>query len=122
MKHGSIVRRRPAMLAVLALLVGGAALPFVDAQDVQPSQEAKARPPLPPVPAPLGVPKPAPATDAPYAPQPILQGGIVLTLYPPDSPYLRKEKIRDAERYNLSRDVAGRIESIVSIHNPSIEV
>jgi hypothetical protein len=36
-----------------------------------------------PLPAPLGVPKPGPTNDAPYAPQPILQGGVVITLYPP---------------------------------------
>jgi endo-1,4-beta-xylanase len=75
-----------------------------------------------PAPAPLSSPKPAEATDQPYAPQPILQGGIVLTLYPPDSPFLKMERIREAERYNLSRDVSGRINSIVNIHNPSIEV
>src|SRR5213076_3139703 len=48
--------------------------------------------------------------------------GIVVPLYPPDSPHLRKDKIREAEKYNLSRDVPGRIGSIVNIHNPSIEV
>ena len=68
------------------------------------------------------MPKPAAATDQPYAPQPILQGGIVVTLFPPDSPYLRKDKIREAEKYNMSKDVPGRIGSIVNIHNPSIEV
>jgi len=77
---------------------------------------------LPPTPAAQGIPKPAEATDQPYAPQPILQGGTVLTLYPPDSPYLKKERIREAEKYNLSKDVPGRISSIVNIHNPSIEV
>jgi endo-1,4-beta-xylanase len=74
------------------------------------------------VPAPLGVPKPAPVTDAPYAPQPILQGGIVMTLFPPESPYLKQDKIREAEVYSMSGAVPGRISSIVSIHNPSIEV
>ena len=47
---------------------------------------------LPPTPTPLGVPKPGPATDAPYAPQPILQGGVVVTLYPPGSPYLKLDR------------------------------
>ena len=37
---------------------------------------------LPPLPAPLGVPKPGPATDAPYAPQPILPGGVVIAAVP----------------------------------------
>jgi hypothetical protein len=47
------------------------------------------RPPLPPMPAPAGVPKPGPSTDAPYVPLPILQGGVVIPLYPPGSPYLK---------------------------------
>ena len=76
------------------------------------------RPPLPPA---LGVPKPGPVTDAPYAPQPILQGGIVLPLYPPGSPYLKADRVREAEVYNMSQAVPGRISSIVNIHNPSIE-
>ena len=76
---------------------------------------------LPPLPAPLGIPKPGPATDAPYAPQPILPGGVVVTLYPPDSPYLKKERLREAEVYSMSGAAPGRIASIVNIHNPSIE-
>ena len=63
-----------------------------------------------------------PSTDAPYVPQPILPGGVVMTLYPPGSPFLNKEKIRQAEQYNMSQAVPGRINSIVNIHNPSIEV
>ena len=74
---------------------------------------------LPPLPAPMDVPKPGPATDAPYAPQPILPGGVVLTLFPPDSPYLNKERIHEAEVYNMG--APGQIGSIVNIHNPSIE-
>lgn len=77
---------------------------------------------LPPLPAPGSVPKPGPATNGPYSPQPILQGGLVVPLYPPDSPFLNKERIREAEQYNMSRSVPGRIASIVNIHNPSIEV
>ena len=77
---------------------------------------------LPPRAAPLGVPAPGPSTDAPYAPLPILPGGVVVALYPPDSPYLNKEKVRQAEQYNMSQAVPGRINSIVNIHNPSIEV
>ena len=74
------------------------------------------------IPAPLGVPKPGPTNDAPYTPQPILQGGVVMTLYPPDSPFLNLKRVREAEQYNMSRTVPGRINSIVNIHNPSIEV
>ena len=70
----------------------------------------------------MNVPKPGPVTDAPYAPQPILQGGIVVPLYPPGSPYLKADRVREAEQYNMSQTVPGRINSIVNIHNPSIEI
>ncbi len=85
------------------------------------AQEAP-RAALPALPAPMGLPKPGPVTDAPYAPQPILQGGIVVPLYPPGSPFLKADRVREAEQYNMSQTVAGRINSIVNIHNPSIEV
>jgi acetyl esterase/lipase len=77
---------------------------------------------LPPIPAPLGAPAPGPTNDAPYAPQPILQGGVVLTLYPAGSPFLNMARVREAEKYNMDGAVPGRISSIVNIHNPSIEV
>jgi hypothetical protein len=77
---------------------------------------------LPPVPAALGVPKPGPTNNAPYAPQPIVQGGVVIPLYPADSPLLKQDRVREAEQYNLSKAAPGRINSIVNIHNPSIEV
>ncbi len=67
-------------------------------------------------------PTPGPATEAPYAPQPILPGGLVIPLYAPDSPRLNASRIREAERYNFSAGMPGRIQSIVNIHNPSIEV
>src|SRR5690242_20541775 len=73
-------------------------------------------------PAPLALPRPGPTNDAPYAPQPILQGGVILPLYPPGSPLLKQDRVREAEQYNLSKSVPGRINSIVNIHNPSIEV
>src|SRR3954454_23309933 len=82
---------------------------------------AQTRAALPPLPAPMSVPKPAPATDAPYAPQPILPGGVLLPLYPPNSPMLKADKIKTPEVYNMSGAVPGRISSIVSIHNPSVE-
>jgi endo-1,4-beta-xylanase len=75
-----------------------------------------------PLPAPLGLPTPGPTNDAPYAPQPIVQGGVIVPLYSPDSPLLKQERVREAEQYNLSKSVPGRINSIVNIHNPSIEV
>jgi len=77
---------------------------------------------LPPIPPPLNIPAPGPTNAAPYAPQPILPGGVVIPLYPPDSPLLNKDRVREAEQYNLSKAVPGRINSIVNIHNPSIEV
>ena len=100
-------------VVLLALLLGSAAA-AIFAQN----------PPkmLSPLPAPLGVPKPGPATDAPYAPQPILPGGVVVTLFPPGSPYLKTERVREPEQYTMSQAAPGRISSIVNIHNPSIEV
>ncbi len=77
---------------------------------------------LPALPAPLSVPKPGPASDGPYAPLPILQGGVVLPLYPPGSAFLNMDRVREPEQYNMSETVPGRINSIVNIHNPSIEV
>jgi endo-1,4-beta-xylanase len=74
------------------------------------------------LPGALGVPKPGPTNDAPYAPQPILQGGVVMALYPPGSPFLKMERVREAEQYNMNKVVPGRISSIVNIHNPSIEL
>jgi len=85
-------------------------------------QPAASRATLPPPAAPLAIPKPGPATDAPYAPQAILPGGVVVTLYPPGSPFLKMERVGEPEQYNMSQAVPGRINSIVNIHNPSIEV
>lgn len=78
--------------------------------------------PMAPLPAPLGVPAPGPVTDAPYAPMPIVAGGVVVPLYAPGSPFLHMDRVREAEKYNMSQSVPGRINSIVNIHNPSIEV
>jgi endo-1,4-beta-xylanase len=50
-----------------------------------------------------------------------MPGGVVLTLFPPDSPYLNKDRIKEAEVYNMSKAVPGRVSSIINIHNPSIE-
>jgi endo-1,4-beta-xylanase len=77
---------------------------------------------LAPLPGAQAVPKPGAATDAPYAPLPILQGGVVIPLYPPGSHFLKMDRIREPEQYNMSQAVPGRISSIVNIHNPSIEV
>jgi len=71
--------------------------------------------------APGRVPAPGPVTDGPYTPQPILPGGIVVPLYVPGSPDLKADRVREAETYNMASGVPGRIQSIVNIHNPSIE-
>ncbi len=86
------------------------------------SLAAQNRPALPPIPAPLSIPVPNPAGEGPYAPAAILPGGVVLPLYSSNSAKLKQEKIREAEVYNMSQTVPGRIASIVNIHNPSIEV
>jgi BD-FAE len=101
----------PILLVMISLSASGAEEPASSARTI-PS----------PAPAALNVPKPGPTNDAPYAPQPILQGGVVIPLYPPDSSLLKKERVREAEQYNLSKAVPGRINSIVNIHNPSIEL
>lgn len=75
--------------------------------------------PLPPLPAALNVPKPGPMTEAPYAPQPIVAGGVVIPLFPPDSPYLKTEKIREPEVYQMWGPTL--LGAIIHIHNPSIE-
>jgi endo-1,4-beta-xylanase len=76
---------------------------------------------LPPLPPPMNVPKPGPVTDGPYQPQPILPGGVVVPLFPPDSPYLNKERLKEAEVYAMNGSAPGRFANITNIHNPSIE-
>jgi acetyl esterase/lipase len=105
------------MLLGLGLALANA---FAQAASQAATNERQTR--LPPAPAPLDVPRPGPATDAPYAPLAILQGGIVIPLYPPGSRFLRMDRVREPERYMMSENVAGRINSIVNIHNPSIEL
>ena len=61
-------------------------------------------------------------TPGPFVPQPIVPGGQIVTLFPPTSKYLKKERIGEAEQNNLQKTVPGRLQSIVNIHNPSIEV
>ena len=76
---------------------------------------------LPPLPTPQAVPAPGPVTDGPYQPTALMPGGVVVTLFPPDSPYLNKARLKEAEVYNMSKAVPGRVSSIINIHNPSIE-
>lgn len=46
----------------------------------------------------------------------------MVPLYSTGSPFLKMERVREAEQYNMSKAAPGRISSIVNIHNPSIEV
>ena len=64
----------------------------------------------------------SPAPNEAFAPPPILPGGLVLTLYAPDSPRLNRARLHEAEKYNMTPDSPGRIQSIVNIHHPSIEL
>ena len=50
------------------------------------------------------------------------RAAVVIPLYPPGSPFLKVERVKEPEVYNMMRGVAGRIQSIVNIHNPSIEI
>ena len=122
MRTATVVKRSPIRIVLAALLWLALTAATAFAQPTSPSTNAAPGAVLPPIPPPMGVPKPGPTNDAPYAPQPILQGGVVVTLFPPGSPYLKMERVREAETYNMSRAVPGRISSIVNIHNPSIEV
>jgi endo-1,4-beta-xylanase len=54
-------------------------------------------------------------------PQPIVPGGLVIPLYPPGSPFLNADKVHEKEQFNMNQTVPGRVNSIVNIHNPSIE-
>ncbi len=67
------------------------------------------------------IPQAAEATDAPYQPQAISPGGIVIPIYAPDSTFLNQTRVKEAEVYTM-HDVPGRIHNIVNVHNPSIEV
>src|SRR5262245_3255882 len=70
----------------------------------------------------LGVACLALAQQAPFVPQPVVQGGQIYSLFPPGSRYLNNNRIGETEQNNIQRGVPGRIQSIVNIHNPSIEV
>jgi acetyl esterase/lipase len=65
---------------------------------------------------------PSPAQRGGFVPQPILQGGEIVTLFPAGSPFLHADRVGEAEQNNMQKAVPGRIQSIVNIHNPSIEL
>ena len=71
----------------------------------------------------LGGPEQPGASAKPYVPEPILSGGLVLSLYPADSPRLKKDRIHEAERYNTTlKNKSDKTLNVLNIHNPSIEV
>ena len=106
-------------LLVIALPVSGQTPPSSSPQPAAPRPPASV---LGATPAPQRIPVPGPATDQPYAPQAILQGGIVIPIYPAGSPLLKAARVKEPEVYNMTNGVPGRIASIVNIHNPSIEL
>lgn len=61
------------------------------------------------------------SAEEPFVPEPALPGGIVLSLYPPDSAKLNRDRIHEAERYNTTGE-STRLLNTLNIHNPSIEV
>lgn len=59
----------------------------------------------------------------PFKPLPILAGGEVIPLYPPDSPFLNQARIGEPENYNSTlKQKQDKIINVLNIHNPSIEV
>lgn len=63
------------------------------------------------------------AAQEPFTPAPIAPGGKVLTLYPPGSPHLRRDKLTEPEQLNTAlKSPSPRTMTVVNIHNPSIEV
>lgn len=100
----SISRR---WLIRFVLITGLGALPFARAENS---------------PDPQMIPGPGPVTDAAYAPQALMPGGIVIPLFPPDSPHLNSERVHEAEIYEISSQVPGRVQRLKNVHNPSIEM
>ena len=67
------------------------------------------------------------AADAPASlplPQPIMPGGEIATLWPAGSPQLKPETkgFLEPEKFNYVKNAPDQIESVINIHNPSIEV
>jgi acetyl esterase/lipase len=61
--------------------------------------------------------------DGPFMPAPALPGGMVLALYPSDSPQLKHDRLHEAELYNsTSGGDAAKVQSTINIHNPTVEV
>src|SRR6187551_313915 len=116
--------RARAFVASLITLLSTAAAAYAQApqSSTPPAAPRSPKSVLGATPSPQRVPTPGPATDQPYMPQAILAGGVVVPIYPPGSPMLKADRIKEAEVYNMAGGVPGRIASIVNIHNPSIEL
>src|SRR6185437_1486066 len=71
-------------------------------------------------------PAPAPANDAALSlaePAPLIPGAKVVVLWPKGSPALHAMPGSDKpEQFNLSKSSPAKVQSVVNIHNPSIEV
>jgi acetyl esterase/lipase len=65
---------------------------------------------------------PAAPQKGPFLPEPILPGGQIVQLFPAGSPFVKADRVAEPEQNNMQRGVPGRIQSIVNIHNPTIEV
>ena len=62
-------------------------------------------------------------TEKPFVPEPILTGGVVMSLYAADSPRLKRERIHEPERYNTAlKNKSDKTVTVLNVHNPSIEV
>jgi acetyl esterase/lipase len=65
----------------------------------------------------------AEAAAAPPEPQPLRPGAKVVTLWPADSPMLKALEGSDKpEELRMSKGPEARVQSVVNVHNPSIEV
>ncbi|MEO7275322.1 MAG: hypothetical protein ABI211_25325, partial [Vicinamibacterales bacterium] len=120
-----VATRLAISVAAVIVLQGALLGPPPSAQTPAPTPVAAPRPPqsvLGATPAPQRVPAPGPATDQPCAPQAILAGGIVVPIFPPGSPMLKTDRVKEPEVYTMTGGGPGRIASIVNIHNPSIEL
>lgn len=62
-----------------------------------------------------------PAQSA-FQPKAIAPGGIILPLYPPNSPLLKQDRLHEEEKYNSAGGGGGSIKNVINIHNPTIEV
>lgn len=106
------MKNHPRVLRLVLGLGLLAASPLLRAADPNPAA-------LPALPPPQGLLAPGPRTAGPYQPLPLVPGGVVIPLYPPDSPYLNAAKLSEPEEYHNYEPT--RLGYIIHIHNPSIE-